>query len=166
MRILRLPDVIAKTGQNDGYGQTFSSFGNPTINDKNGVVFTADPVTGQRDRVVINAVRGLGEGLVGGYRTPDHFVLSREGSVLERELHGERAAVAEARLGDLLRDALKAEAELGYPLDLEWAIGTDDQCTGSGAPHHRWICGPDRLDDAVDPQQLTWYNIASGCRAR
>ena len=31
-----------------------------------GVIFTADPVTGQRDRIVINAVPGLGEALVGG----------------------------------------------------------------------------------------------------
>ncbi len=128
-----------------------------------GVIFTADPVTGQRDRIVINAVRGMGEGLVGGYRTPDHFVVSRDGSVLERQLHGERASIAEARLGDLLRDALTAEAELGYPLDLEWAIGADDRVYWLQARPITTLDlpGPDELDDAVDPTwQLTWYNIA------
>ena len=107
-----------------------------------GVIFTVDPVTGQRDRVVINAVRGLGEALVGGYRTPDHFVVSREGSVLERELHGERGSVEESRLGELLEGALKAEAGLGYPLSISngRSAGTTE-CIGSRpAPSPRWIC--------------------------
>jgi phosphoenolpyruvate synthase/pyruvate phosphate dikinase len=86
-----------------------------------GVIFTADPVTGERERIVINAVPGAGEALVGGYRTPDHLVLSREGAVLERAVQGERTAVEEGKLGQLLRDALTAEAGVGYPLDLEWA---------------------------------------------
>jgi phosphohistidine swiveling domain-containing protein len=128
-----------------------------------GVIFTADPVTGQRERIVINAVRGLGEGLVGGYRTPDHFVVSREGVLLERELHGAFPSIADSRLGDLLRDALKAEAGLGYPLDLEWAIGRDGQVYWLQARPITTLdlAGPDELDDAVDPTwQLTWHNIA------
>ncbi|HTS52756.1 MAG TPA: PEP/pyruvate-binding domain-containing protein [Burkholderiales bacterium] len=128
-----------------------------------GVIFTVDPVTGQRDRVVINAVRGLGEALVGGYRTPDHFVVSREGSVLERELHGERGSVEESRLGELLEGALKAEAGLGYPLDLEWAIGRDNRVYWLQARPITTLDlpGPDELDDAIDPAwQLTWHNIA------
>jgi len=128
-----------------------------------GVIFTVDPVTGQRDRVVINAVRGLGEGLVGGYLTADHFVLSREGSVLERELHGERGSIAEERLGELLQDALKAEAELGYPLDLEWAIDRDGRVYWLQARPITTLDLPglDELDDEVDPiWQLTSHNIA------
>jgi pyruvate,water dikinase len=128
-----------------------------------GVIFTADPVTGERERIVINAVSGAGEALVGGYRTADHFVLSREGAVLERTVQGERPAVGEARLGHLLREALKAEAGLGYPLDLEWAIGRDDQVYWLQARPITTLelPGPDELDDAVDPTwQLTSYNIA------
>ena len=128
-----------------------------------GVIFTADPVTGQRDRIVINAVPGLGEALVGGYRTPDHFVLSREGTMLERAVQGGRAAVDEAKLSSLLRDALKAEAGLGYPLDLEWAIGQDDQVYWLQARPITTLelPGPDELDDVVDPTwQLTTHNVA------
>lgn len=128
-----------------------------------GVIFTADPVTGVRDRIVINAVPGSGEALVGGYRTPDHFVLSREGGVLERAVQGERAAVDEARLGDLLRDALKAEAGLGYPLDLEWAIDRDGQLYWLQARPITTLDlpGSDELDDVIDPTwQLTSYNVA------
>ncbi len=127
-----------------------------------GVIFTADPVTGERERIVINAVSGAGEALVGGYRTADHFVLSREGAMLERAVQGERPAVGEARLGHLLREALTAEAGLGYPLDLEWAIGRDDQVYWLQARPITTLelPGPDELDDVADPTwQLTSYNI-------
>ena len=128
-----------------------------------GVIFTADPVTGERERIVINAVPGSGEALVGGYRTPDHFVLSREGAVLERAVQGERPSVEEAKLDHLLRDALKAEAGLGYPLDLEWAIGRDDLVYWLQARPITTLelPGPDELDDVVDPTwQLTTHNVA------
>jgi len=128
-----------------------------------GVIFTADPVTGHRDRVVVNAVRGLGEGLVGGYRKPDHFVLSRDGVLLDRELSGELASIPEGRLQELLSDALKAEAGFGCPLDLEWAIGPDDRLYWLQARPITTLDlpQPDELDNVVDPTwQLTWHNIA------
>ena len=37
-----------------------------------GVLFTADPVSGRRDHLVLDAVAGLGEALVSGHATPDH----------------------------------------------------------------------------------------------
>jgi pyruvate,water dikinase len=90
-----------------------------------GVLFTADPVTGAKDRVVVNAVRGLGEALVSGHSAADQFVLSRDGKVLESQAQREEPAIGEATLKELLRDALKAEAALGYPVDMEWAVGSD-----------------------------------------
>jgi len=128
-----------------------------------GVVFTADPVTGQRDRVVIHAVPGLGEALVGGYRTPDHFVLSRNGVVLERAVQASSPAVDGPPLAQLVQDALKAESEFGYPLDLEWALGRDDRVYWLQARPITTLDlpGPDELDDPVDPSwQITSYNVA------
>ena len=40
-----------------------------------GVMFTANPVTGERDEIVIDASSGLGEAVVSGLVTPDHYVL-------------------------------------------------------------------------------------------
>ena len=57
-----------------------------------GVAFTADPLTGARNRVVIDATLGLGEALVSGQVVPDHVVCSRSGHVLERD-RGEKAVV-------------------------------------------------------------------------
>ncbi|MGW0070387.1 PEP/pyruvate-binding domain-containing protein, partial [Streptosporangium sandarakinum] len=45
--------------------------------DAAGVMFTADPVTGARDRIVLNASWGLGEAVVGGLVTPDTVVVDR-----------------------------------------------------------------------------------------
>src|SRR4051812_7863528 len=42
-----------------------------------GILFTANPVTGARDELVINAGSGLGEAIVGGLTTPDSFTLDR-----------------------------------------------------------------------------------------
>ena len=47
-----------------------------------GVVFTADPVSGDPDRVVVESCYGLGEAIVAGKVKPDRFTLSREGLVL------------------------------------------------------------------------------------
>ncbi|NJN82959.1 MAG: hypothetical protein HC802_12225 [Caldilineaceae bacterium] len=51
-----------------------------------GILFTANPVNGERDQILINATWGLGEAIVGGLVTPDsvvvdkttHKILSRE----------------------------------------------------------------------------------------
>ncbi|RDI68271.1 phosphoenolpyruvate synthase [Nocardia pseudobrasiliensis] len=47
-----------------------------------GVAFTADPATGRRDRVVIEAAHGQGEVVVSGAITPDTYVLSAAGPTI------------------------------------------------------------------------------------
>ena len=126
-----------------------------------GVLFTAHPVNGRRDVVVIDAVEGLGESLVGGHATPDHFVLLRDGSVQERELVGESAVLSGDELGVLLAGALKAEHHEGHPLDMEWAI--DKQGTVQwlqARPITNLPADPRELDTEVRPTDVyTWANI-------
>ena len=118
--------------------------------DVSGVLFTADPITGESDRLIIEACFGLGDVLVLGKVTPDRFVVSKDdpaiiskevsqkhissvlddqGSVKEQALGAERAsessidATIATRLAGL---AKKAETEFGCPQDMEWALsGTD-----------------------------------------
>jgi phosphoenolpyruvate synthase/pyruvate phosphate dikinase len=53
-----------------------------------GVVFTADPVTGDASRIVIDSCFGLGEAIVAGTVPPDRFRLSRDRlNLIESELH-------------------------------------------------------------------------------
>jgi len=82
-----------------------------------GVLFTADPVTGARDRMVVNAVRGLGEALVSGDADPEVVVLGEHG-ISER--HGDRVLDDDTatELGVLGR---RIEELYGRPMDVEWA---------------------------------------------
>ncbi|WP_207838618.1 PEP/pyruvate-binding domain-containing protein [Williamsia soli] len=86
-----------------------------------GVVFTADPATGRRDLMVIDAIPGLGEALVDGTASPDHLVLDIHGSPAVREV-GETPVLSTDEIADIRSGALRAAEHWGRPMDLEWAI--------------------------------------------
>jgi pyruvate,water dikinase len=87
-----------------------------------GVLFTAHPVTGQRDRAMISAAWGLGESVVGGTVTPDTLVVDKaNGRVLERETADKQMMTV--RVGDA---AGKGTAEQPVPEDLRRAPVLDD----------------------------------------
>ncbi len=114
--------------------------------DKAGVAFSIHPVTGESDQLVIEAVRGLGEAIVGGEVTPERHVLDKATlGARERVPHRQQRRLvrragggtrwvdlppANARrpvlvsqevrkLGQLTR---ALEGAFGGPVDVEWAI--------------------------------------------
>jgi rifampicin phosphotransferase len=87
-----------------------------------GVVFTADPVSARRDLLVIDAVAGLGEALVSGAATPDHYGVNRNGVVVRRQLTGATPLLSEGEIATIASQARAAARHEGQPLDLEWAI--------------------------------------------
>jgi pyruvate, water dikinase len=114
-----------------------------------GVLFTRDPVRGRRDRMVVEAVLGLGEAAVSGLVTPDHYVLKRDGTVKrahvavqpvaivpveaggteERELGEEEGGaqkLADHHLRALAEIGDDLERRLGGPQDIEWALEGDE----------------------------------------
>ncbi|WP_432557658.1 PEP/pyruvate-binding domain-containing protein [Granulicoccus sp. GXG6511] len=119
--------------------------------DVSGVLFTANPLTGRRRELVIDATPGLGEALVSGQVEPDQFVVDRAGRVRSQTLGakshrtvanrdgGVDTIAATETSGSCLSPAeLRTLAGLGgaiedlcrEPQDVEWAID------GDGAP---WI---------------------------
>lgn len=88
--------------------------------DKAGVMFTVDPVQRRRDRMIIEAVSGLGEALVAGEATPDHYVVDRAGAV-KREV-APTSLLAPDELGLLAGLGTQLEEHFGAPQDVEWAI--------------------------------------------
>ncbi|EYF08682.1 PEP/pyruvate-binding domain-containing protein [Chondromyces apiculatus] len=114
-----------------------------------GVLFTRHPTTGADERV-IEATWGLGEAVVAGLVTPDHYRLARGGGVLERRLGEKDLAILwdeaggtrevevdahlvsapcldEARLAALEGLAGSCEAAFGGTQDLEWAFVHDPE---------------------------------------
>ncbi|MEM9176002.1 MAG: PEP/pyruvate-binding domain-containing protein [Myxococcota bacterium] len=91
-----------------------------------GVCFTACPVTHRRDRLVIDATRGLGEALVSGAASPDHDEYLRRADRFEpTQCAEEKPVLADGERGAIAREAIHAEGRAGAPLDLEWSIDRD-----------------------------------------
>lgn len=88
-----------------------------------GVAFTADPLTGERDRIVLSAVRGLGESLVSGRSNADEYVIEKDGGrVLHRRCAEAEPSLPEAEaLPALVSLALLVERHFAAPQDVEWA---------------------------------------------
>lgn len=90
-----------------------------------GVLFTADPITGNRKVASIEAVFGLGEALVSGTVKADAYVV-RDGAVVTERLATERAALTDAQATRLARLGRHIEAHFGCPQDIEWCLADGD----------------------------------------
>ena len=111
--------------------------------DISGVTFTANPVNGSKN-IVIESTWGLGEAIASGIVTPDIFVLSRDGDIIEKNIktkkqgyflrngentlisideeNGERSSLSEEILKKVLETGLALENFFGVAQDIEWAI--------------------------------------------
>ena len=85
-----------------------------------GVLFTADPVTGARDRVVVEATRGLGEAVVSGQVTPLHLVVDAAGRTRERS-GADDVDLPPELPAELARVGRAISRHFGCPQDVEWA---------------------------------------------
>ncbi|MCH6471743.1 PEP/pyruvate-binding domain-containing protein [Sinomonas terrae] len=87
-----------------------------------GVLFTANPLTGRRSELVVDAARGLGEAVVSGEVTPEHLVLGRDGEVRSRVSGRDGQVLSEDDAKELAALAVRAEEHFGVPQDIEWAV--------------------------------------------
>ncbi len=85
-----------------------------------GVAFSADPVSGRRDRIVVSAIAGLGDRLVGGEENGDDYVLDRRtGELLNAP---EAGVLSDGDLAALAALVTRVEEARGGPQDIEWAF--------------------------------------------
>ena len=112
--------------------------------DVSGIMFSIDPVTNMKDRIVIDAVWGLGEMIVQGAYVPDHYVVQKETfSILSKAVNfqdkqlikkGEktiethvpkslqdRIKLNEDEIIKLAKLAQKLQDHYYFPQDIEWA---------------------------------------------
>jgi rifampicin phosphotransferase len=113
-----------------------------------GVLFTADPVTGNRKVVSVEASFGLGEALVSGLVNPDVYTV-REGRIVTRTIGTKRIAVRPSAAGGIEEQSIeperqdepaltdgqvvrlaelgrRIEAHFGRPQDIEWCLVDGD----------------------------------------
>jgi rifampicin phosphotransferase len=109
-----------------------------------GVMFTADPLTGNRSRLIITASYGLGEAVVSGLVTPDTYTISKDGRIIDKKLGSKDKKILPCGNGTTKQDVPEKErrvycidketlislAKLGVkvqehyktPQDIEWAL--------------------------------------------
>src|SRR5438552_11150773 len=113
-----------------------------------GILFTADPVTGNRKVASVEASFGLGEALVSGLVNPDVYKV-RDGEVVARAVatkqlaiyaspaggtqqqtiepeRQEQPALTDAQVVRLAQLGRRIEAHFGRPQDIEWCLVDDD----------------------------------------
>jgi len=112
-----------------------------------GILFTADPVTGNRKVATVDASFGLGEALVSGLVNPDVFkvrdgeVVARAVAAKQRAIHPlpaggtqevaidpqlqEQPALTDAQVVRLVQLGRLIEAHFGRPQDIEWCLVDD-----------------------------------------
>ncbi|MEV4897034.1 PEP/pyruvate-binding domain-containing protein, partial [Nonomuraea sp. NPDC055795] len=104
--------------------------------DAAGVLFTADPVTGNRKVATVDAGFGLGEALVSGLVNPDVYKV-RDDEIVARKAAGtrdvatdprrqEQPALTDAQVVRLVRLGRRIEAHFGRPQDIEWCLTGND----------------------------------------
>jgi len=93
--------------------------------DKAGVLFTCDAVQRRRDQMILEAVAGLGEQVVSGKVTPDHYVVDRGGRV-KREATPNGGVLDAAEIERLAALGRELEERFGAPQDIEWALAGGD----------------------------------------
>jgi len=114
-----------------------------------GVMFTVEPTTSDKGKLIIEAVLGLGEMIVSGDVTPDHYVVDKKtGKIVEKQIkkqewklvkqagaHGKadnikidltqeeqaRQKISDEDIIQLAKIGLTLEKHYDFPQDVEWA---------------------------------------------
>jgi pyruvate,water dikinase len=115
-----------------------------------GVMFTIDPVTGDRSKITINANWGFGESIVQGMVSADNFIISKKSLSIKQSIIGEKTQQIVAKGFGTVVDAVPKDQQIapsltvtevieiakmgmsieehyGSPQDIEWAIDRDLQ---------------------------------------
>ncbi len=117
--------------------------------EKSGVMFTIDPVTNDKTKIIIEAVYGLGEMIVQGMVKPDHYEVSKTtDKIILKEVSSQdkmlkkvggvnkkvrvsllarrRQKIADSEILELYKLGKKLEKHYYFPQDVEWAIEGDN----------------------------------------
>ena len=131
-----------------------------------GILFTANPSTGERSEMIVNASFGLGEAVVGGMVTPDSFIIKKDTLAVKETMIGgkeymivsadgqgtdtrelmpserEQASLSAPLLKTLAALAIEVEDHFqGVPQDIEWAMTFSSRGSLSSSPGE----GPETL---------------------
>jgi pyruvate,water dikinase len=125
--------------------------------DVSAVVFSANPITGSRDEIMINASWGLGESIVGGTVTPDAFIVRKSDLAVVQRIIGDKqrmtvsapAGTHEVDVPRFLRNTTSLNdeqvmemAKLALTLEVTMEHPVDVECAYAGGELYLLQCRP------------------------
>ena len=90
-----------------------------------GILFTADPITGNQKVASVEASFGLGEALVSGLVNADVYKV-QSGRVTAKTERQAQPALTDAQVVRLVELGRRSETRFGSPQDIEWCLVDDD----------------------------------------
>jgi phosphohistidine swiveling domain-containing protein len=117
-----------------------------------GVALTADPITGNRDSIVVTAVRGTADRLVSGAAFGDEWVVRERAASARRR---PESAIDGRQAVRVANEARRIAAARGAPQDVEWAIDSEDML---------WIVQTRPM--TALPPEVSWESPAPGAYTR
>ncbi len=112
--------------------------------EKSGIAFSVDPISNDKNKIIIEAIYGLGEYIVQGYVTPDHYEVNKKTfTIIKKEFKNQTIKLVrsgygnkEVKLGNKGKNQKLSDQEIiklallisdiekhyYFPQDIEWAI--------------------------------------------
>ena len=113
--------------------------------DRSGIAFSVDPITHDKNKIVIEAILGLGEYIVSGKVTPDHYEVDKRSFVVTKteikyqnsmlvkrhsvnheiklgKSEGMKQKITNDEIAEVALQVAEIEKHYFFPQDIEWAI--------------------------------------------
>lgn len=90
--------------------------------DVSGVCFSIDPVNCDKNTIIIELVKGLGDSLVQGAVVPDRYIVCKETLIIKEKHVNIDEVIDDSIVKEMARLAVKIEKLYNKPMDIEWAL--------------------------------------------
>ncbi len=124
-----------------------------------GVGFSLDPVTNDLDHAVIEASWGLGEAVVSGAVTPDHFLVDKPTRTILQRRATATLVLTDEQLLEITTLITRTEALFGAPVDIEWAYADGQLHLLQARPVTAWVPLPDDMLTAPGARRRLYMDL-------
>ena len=147
-----------------------------------GVGFSINPLTNDYDEAVIDANWGLGESVVAGLATPDHYIVDKvqrcvldstlgakqytvrlgaeRGTVQREDARGNQFALQERDILEITDLMVAVETFYGFPVDIEWAIAEGQLHLLQARPITTYVPLPPEMQTRPGERRKLYSDIA------
>lgn len=146
--------------------------------EKAGVVFTVNPMSGDNNQLIIEAGWGLGEGVVSGSVTPDHYVIDKKkikliekeigkkeiiftrdkktGKTVKAKLKGKKSTAQvlnDSEIKRITEFSIEVERHYNFPQDIEWAVENNKVFLVQSRPITTFY-GEEKMEKAKEDKEI------------